>query len=77
MCDPTASAEVVNVALPEPSRVPEPSVVAPSVNTTVPVGVAPLPVTVEVSVTDWPDTAAFTDEERVLVVGTYGPKPTR
>ena len=77
MCDPTPSMEVASVACPEPSSVPEPSVIAPSLNTTVPVGVAALAVTVAVSVTGWPDTAGFADEERVVVVGTYGPKPTR
>ena len=50
-CDPTASVDVVNAALPLLS-VPVPSTVAPSLNVTVPVGVPPAPVIVAVNVTD-------------------------
>jgi hypothetical protein len=40
-CIPTARFEVVNVATPEPFSVPVPSVLVPSMNVTVPVGVVP------------------------------------
>jgi hypothetical protein len=52
-CCPTASVEVVNVATPEPFSVPVPSIVAPSMNVTLPVGVVPPVggVTVAVNVT--------------------------
>jgi hypothetical protein len=48
-----------------------PSVVAPSKNVTVPVGVpvaGGLTVTVAVKVTDWPNTDGFVDEASVVVV---------
>ena len=69
--DPTASAEVVSVAFAELSRVPEPSVVAPSVNTTVPVGVpAPGPDTdtEAVNVTGCPNTDGDPDDEMTVAV---------
>ena len=54
-------APVVSVAVPNvawsgdpPDRVPLPRVVDPSLNVTVPVGTAPLPVTVAVKVTELP-----------------------
>jgi hypothetical protein len=52
-CCPTASVEVVNVATPEPFSIPVPSVAAPSMNVTLPVGVTPPAggVTVAVNVT--------------------------
>lgn len=66
----TVSAEVENVADP-PLRVPVPSVVAPSLNVTVPVGV-PLPgattAMVAVNVTDCPKTDGFADEMTIVVV---------
>jgi hypothetical protein len=61
---PTASDEVVNVALPE-LKAAVARVEAPSRKVTVPVGV-PDPgataLTVAVNVTDWPNTDGFTDE---------------
>ena len=66
----TLSAEVLNVAEPL-LKVPVPSVVAPSLNVTVPVGV-PLPgattATVAVNVTDCPKTDGFADEITIVVV---------
>jgi hypothetical protein len=60
---PTASAEVVNVALPE-LKVAVPRVAAPSRKVTVPV-VVPAPgetaLTVAVNVTDWPNSDGFTE----------------
>ena len=48
---PTASVEVVKLAWPVPSRFEVPSVVAPFLNVTVPVGMPPLELTVAVKVT--------------------------
>jgi len=60
----------VNVAVP-PDSVPVPSVVVPSRNVTVPVGV-PVPggttATVAVKVTDCPKTGGLADEATVVVV---------
>jgi len=68
---PTERAEVLNVVFPLLCRVPLPSVVDPSLNVTVPVGV-PEPgaaaVTVAVNVTDCPKTDGLTDEVRGVVV---------
>ena len=68
---PIASTEVVNVAIPEPSKVPVPSVVNPSMNVTVPVGI-PEPgaseMTVAVNVTDWPNTDGLAEEATDEVV---------
>jgi hypothetical protein len=50
------------VAIPEPFSVPVPSVVAPSLKVTVPVGVGPEPVTVAVNVTDWPNAEGLAEE---------------
>ena len=65
---PTASVEVVKVALP-PARVPAPMLAPPSRNVTVPVGV-PDPgkaaLTVAVNVTAWPDVEGFSDEVTVV-----------
>jgi hypothetical protein len=67
----TANTEVASVPLPESSRVPEPSVVAPSLNTTVPVGV-PVPGacadTDAVNVTDWPNTDGDPDDAMLVTV---------
>lgn len=55
--------------MPEPSSMPVPSAVGPSMNVTVPVGaVDPLVVTVVVNVTDEPDMEGFALEARVVVV---------
>ena len=68
---PDVSEEVLYVACPEPFRVPVPSVVAPSLNVTVPVGV-PVPelgATVAVNITDCPTVDGFAEEIRVVMVG--------
>jgi hypothetical protein len=44
-----------------------PSVVLPSLKVTVPVGVAEVPVTVAVNVTDWPESDGFKLEVNVVV----------
>ena len=68
---PIASPDVVNVAIPEPFKVPVPRVVEPSRNVTVPVG-TPDPgaseVIVAVKVTDWPKTDGLADEATTEVV---------
>lgn len=78
-CEPTEKVEVVNVAWPF-VRDSEPSVVEPSLNVTVPVGV-PLPdvgLTVAVNVTDWPNTAGLAEEATdVTVVGCPIPVPLK
>ena len=70
-CEPTASVLIVNIAWPEPSRVPVPRVLEPSLKVTVPVGV-PAPglfaVTVAVKVTDCPDTDGLAEELTNVVV---------
>src|SRR5204862_36269 len=67
-------AMVVNVAWPEPSRMPVPRVLDPSLKVTVPVGV-PAPglfaVTVAVKVTDCPDTDGLADELTNVVVPAF------
>jgi len=68
LCEPTASAEVLNAAeLPE--RVPDPSNVAPSKKFTVPVGVPPEEVTVAVSVTLSLNVEGFGADVRTVAVG--------
>ena len=70
-CEPTARAVVVNVATPDQFTGAVPSVVDPSVNVTVPVGV-PAPGattdTVAVRVTACPNTDALADETNWVVV---------
>jgi hypothetical protein len=61
-CDPTASVDVVNVALP-PLSVPVPSTLVPSLKVTIPVGVPEVAgLTVAVKVTAWPNTDGFAEE---------------
>src|SRR5436309_10147064 len=63
--EPTASVLVTNVAWPEPSRVPVPRVLEPSLKVTVPVGVPAaglFAVTVAVKVTGCPDTDGLIEE---------------
>jgi hypothetical protein len=68
-CEPAASELVVKVACALPLSAPVPSVVAPSLNVTVPVGVKPLVlVTVAVKVIDWPKTELGADELTLEVV---------
>ena len=69
-CVPWVSAAVANVAVPVLSSAPVPSVVAPSKNVTVPVGV-PVPdvgATVTVNVTDCPTADGLAEELSVVVV---------
>jgi hypothetical protein len=66
---PTLSEDVVNVACPAPLSVPVPSVVAPSLNVTVPVGFDP--VTVAVKVTACPRVLGFCEDCSVVVVGAW------
>ena len=54
-----------------PSRVEVPSVVAPFLNVTVPVGVPPLEVTVDVKVTGWLKTEGLAEELTVVVVAKF------
>ncbi len=67
----TESDEVLKVATPDPFKVPVPSVAAPSLKVTVPVGV-PEPgataATVAMNVTDWLNTEGFADEVSAVVV---------
>jgi hypothetical protein len=74
LCEATDKADVVNVAWPELFRLPEPSVVVPSMNSTVPDGV-PEPgrsaVTAAVNVTDWPNTEGFAEDVIVVVVVSF------
>jgi hypothetical protein len=64
-CDPSASVEVLKVAIPL-LRVPVPNVVLPSLKVTVPV--AAEGETVAVKVTETPAADGFDDEVRVTVV---------
>ena len=65
--EPTASVEVVSVALPLVSST-LPSVVFPAVKVTGPVGVVVGEVMVAVKVTDWPWVDGFWDDVRVAVL---------
>src|SRR5580693_4724188 len=66
---PSANELVENVACPLPLSVPVPSVVAPSLKVTVPVGVMMTVATVAVNVTDAPMVLGFADDDRVGVNG--------
>ncbi len=73
MCVPTVNVDVVKVASPEARATLAASVVAPSVNVTVPVGAVPVLgpvviVTVAVNVTAWPNTDGFTEEVSAVAV---------
>jgi len=66
---PTLRFDLVHIALPKPSNCTEPhSVVVPSLNATVPVGVPPAEVTVAVNVTVSPYVEGFGDDVSVVVV---------
>ncbi len=65
-CEPTLSAEVESVADPAFS-VAVPSEIVPSKNSTVPVGVPPVPVTLAVKATCCPAVAGFSDELTIVV----------
>ena len=65
-CVPTASDDVVSVAV-LPASATVPSGVTPSKNETVPVGLVP-PETVAVNVTDWPNVDGLSDETTPVVV---------
>ena len=73
LCEPAPSEEVVKVACLEALSVPVPSVVAPSLKVTVPVGVPdPLVgVTVAVKVTACPTVLGFGDEDSAVVVAAW------
>ena len=64
---PRLSVLMANVAVPA-DRVPVPSVVAPSLKVTVPVGVTTKPVTVAVNVTGCPNVLGLTDEATAVVL---------
>ena len=66
---PAESAAVVKVALP-PDNEPVPSVAAPSMKVTVPVGEKP-PDTVAVKLTLWPELGAVEDGDRLVVVDAF------
>lgn len=66
---PAVSKEVAKLAWPEPLSDAEPSVVLPSLKVTVPVGVLPLPNTVAVKVTGWPNADGFRDDIRAVFDG--------
>src|SRR5438105_14264282 len=68
-CEVTDSEAITKAARPDSSNVPVPSVLAPSLNVTVPVGVPIFPVTVAVKVSDWPNTEGFWEELTVVEVG--------
>ena len=70
---PADNAVVAKVACPEPFNTPDPKVIAPSLNVTVPVGV-PDPadgVTVAVNVTVWPQIEGFSEEVSVVEVAAF------
>jgi hypothetical protein len=66
---PAASALVLNVAWPLPLSEPVPSIVAPSIKVTVPVGVMIRPLTLAVNVTDWPNALGLSEDITDVVVG--------
>ena len=73
MCVPTVNPDVVKVASPEATVTLAASVVAPSVNVTVPLAAVPLLgpvviVTVAVNVTAWPNTDGFTEDVSAVAV---------
>jgi hypothetical protein len=67
-CTATVQLELLNVALPLAFKSLVPSVVAPSLKVTVPVGVPLEPVTVAVNVTFCPNTAALAELATVVVL---------
>ena len=70
---PADNAVVAKVACPEPFNIPDPKVIAPSLNVTVPVGM-PDPadgVTVAVNVTVWPQIEGFSEEVSVVEVAAF------
>ena len=64
---PTVSVDVMNVACPLSSSEAVPTVVAPSLKVTVPVGVPPLPLTVTAKLTGWPYVLGFGVEDDVML----------
>jgi len=69
LCLPLLSVDVLKVAVPLPSRVAVPSVVLPSLQLTVPLGVTPVDeVTLAVNVTSCPTLDGFGDEPSTVVV---------
>lgn len=69
LCVPKPSVEAMNVATPLPLTAEVPSVVVPSRNVTVPVGVPVVDeLTVAVRVTDCPTLEGFAEEVRTVLV---------
>ena len=68
VCGPADSGAVCTLARPELSTGAVPTVVAPSVNVTMPVG-PPFGLTVAVRVTAWPAVDGFWEDDRLDVVG--------
>jgi hypothetical protein len=66
---PADSAVVVKLAMPELFKVPMPRLMAPSLKTTIPVGMPPLPLTVAVKVTPLPASAGFCEDVTDVVLG--------
>jgi len=66
--DPHESVDVVKVAWPVALRLPEPRVLAPSMNVMAPAGVPAVDVTVAVNFTDCPYIEGFSEEVTVVVV---------
>src|SRR5262245_63953919 len=67
-CEPTARLAVENVAIPPAPMLPVPSVAAPSMKVTRPVGKPAPEVTLAEKVTDWPKTVGFDEAANVVVV---------
>ena len=67
MCRPTLNAEVFKLAAPDETA-PVPSVVAPSLKITVPVGEPAIAATLTVKVTDWPNVLEVGTAVSVVVV---------
>ena len=72
VCAPTARVEVVKVAvlipLPLECSIPVPMLVDPSKKVTVPVGLGPVPLTVAVKVTAWPNTDGLDVDATIVVL---------
>ena len=69
VCAPTLKPDVLNVATPDTFSAPVPSVVAPSLNVTVPVAVpvaGATTLTVAVNVTGCPNTDGFSEEANAV-----------
>lgn len=67
-CIPAFRLLVVNAALPDPSRVAVPRLVVPSRKVTVPLGMPPVEVTVQVKVTRLPKTEGLADGDGATAI---------